>query len=165
MLITPILKQNVQQTPFAHAAAPIAVLLAAPAYTAHWVWADTTRDQQTIFLRRTFDLAAVPKTVPLYVIANDSFTLSVNGRPVDQSAPDPNDKDGRQHVHKVNAAPYLTAGGRQCLSERMDSKENLRVHIAAWEYQRNASASKRNWRFTTEDARIRLKRLCPTILL
>ena len=81
-----------------------------PAYTAHWVWADATRDNQTIFLRRAFDLATVPKTVPLYVTADDFFTLYVNGKQVDQSVPDPNDKDIWQHVHKVNVAPYLTAG-------------------------------------------------------
>ena len=80
------------------------------AYTAHWIWANATRDNQTIFLRRFFALAAVPKSATLYVTADDFFTLYVNGKQVDQSQPDPKDNNVWQHVHKVNVAPYLTAG-------------------------------------------------------
>ncbi len=53
---------------------------------------------------------------------------------------------------------------RQCLAERMDSKENLRAQGAAWEHQRNKDSTRIDWRFTTKDARIKLKRLYPIIL-
>jgi hypothetical protein len=36
--------------------------------------------------------------------------------------------------------------------------------VAAWEQQRNAHTVKVDWRFTTADARIKLKRLYPSIL-
>lgn len=52
----------------------------------------------------------------------------------------------------------------QCLEERMESRERLETQVAAWESDRNAKACRVNWRFTTQDARIRLKRLYPIIL-
>lgn len=53
--------------------------------------------------------------------------------------------------------------GRQCLDRRIDSAEDLTREVAAWEAARNASEAKVNWRFTTENARIRLRRLYPSI--
>ena len=53
---------------------------------------------------------------------------------------------------------------KQCLGERMDNKERLAQAVAAWELQRNQAQIKVNWRFTTEDARIKLRHLYPTIL-
>ena len=52
--------------------------------------------------------------------------------------------------------------GRQCLDRRIDSAETLTREVAAWEEQRNASKAKVNWRFNTDDARIRLKKLYPS---
>ena len=58
----------------------------------------------------------------------------------------------------------LSVLARQCLSERMDDKESLQRQVAAWQERRNASAVRIDWRFTTEDARVKLKKLYPTIL-
>ncbi len=52
---------------------------------------------------------------------------------------------------------------RQCLSRRIDSMEKLKDEVAAWQMFRNSSEAKVNWRFTTEDARIKLKKLYPSI--
>jgi hypothetical protein len=52
---------------------------------------------------------------------------------------------------------------RQCLDRRIADQQTLRTESAAWEAQRNESGIKVNWRFTTADARIRLKRLYPSI--
>ena len=52
--------------------------------------------------------------------------------------------------------------GRQCLDRRIDNAETLTREVAAWEAQRNAAKAKVNWRFTTDDARIRLKKLYPS---
>jgi hypothetical protein len=52
--------------------------------------------------------------------------------------------------------------GRQCLDRRIDNAEALTQEVAAWEAQRNAAKAKVNWRFTTDDARIRLKKLYPS---
>ena len=58
----------------------------------------------------------------------------------------------------------LSVLARQCLSERMNDKENLQKQVTAWQERRNASTVTIDWRFTTDDARIRLKKLYPTIL-
>jgi hypothetical protein len=48
---------------------------------------------------------------------------------------------------------------RQCLDRRIPDEETLCREIAAWEEARNANATKVDWRFTTDKARIKLKRL------
>jgi transposase len=52
---------------------------------------------------------------------------------------------------------------RQCLERRIPDAETLETEIAAWETDRNEHANKINWRFTTEDARIKLAQLYPSI--
>ncbi|MFH1071787.1 MAG: IS630 family transposase, partial [Candidatus Glassbacteria bacterium] len=39
----------------------------------------------------------------------------------------------------------------------------LTREVAAWEQIRNGSKAKADWRFTSDDARIKLKRLYPTL--
>jgi hypothetical protein len=46
----------------------------------------------------------------------------------------------------------------------MDSQEYLTQQVAAWQQARNAVGRRVDWRFTTADARIKLKRLYPVIL-
>lgn len=52
---------------------------------------------------------------------------------------------------------------RQCLDRRIPDQETLRQEIDAWVRARNNHPTPMEWRFTTEDARIKLKRLYPTI--
>jgi hypothetical protein len=49
----------------------------------------------------------------------------------------------------------------QCLSRRIPDKQTLSREVAAWQARRNQSQTKADWRFTTADARIKLKRLYP----
>lgn len=51
----------------------------------------------------------------------------------------------------------------QCLSRRIDSIEELRDEVSAWQAQRDQNRAKVCWQFTTPDARIKLKRLYPTL--
>ena len=50
---------------------------------------------------------------------------------------------------------------RQCLDRRMSDMEFVSSEVAAWSEARNAVKSTTQWRFTTEDARIKLKHLYP----
>jgi len=52
---------------------------------------------------------------------------------------------------------------RQCLDRRIDEKRFLTDEVGAWEEDRNTKQTGVDWRFTTDDARIKLKRLYPTI--
>lgn len=54
---------------------------------------------------------------------------------------------------------------RQCLDRRIPDLETLQKEIAAWVATRNTKQSQISWRFTTEDARIKLKTLYPSIQL
>jgi hypothetical protein len=49
----------------------------------------------------------------------------------------------------------------QCLDRRIADLETMQQEIKAWKQARNTKQSGVDWRFTTEDARIRLKRLYP----
>lgn len=50
---------------------------------------------------------------------------------------------------------------RQCLARRIPSIQQLQREIEAWEQQRNQQKATVNWRFTTQDARLKFKRLYP----
>jgi hypothetical protein len=52
---------------------------------------------------------------------------------------------------------------RQCLDRRIDCKQTMTQEVATWESERNANESTIDWQFTTADARIKLKRLYPSI--
>lgn len=52
----------------------------------------------------------------------------------------------------------------QCLSRHIDSIDEIEREVRAWESHRNNKYSKIIWRFTNEQARIKLKRLYPSIL-
>jgi transposase len=52
---------------------------------------------------------------------------------------------------------------RQCLSRRIAEVDEVRAEVKAWENARNNKNANVNWQFTTEDARIKLKRLYPTL--
>lgn len=54
---------------------------------------------------------------------------------------------------------------RQCLSRRIPDKATLECEVAAWQTDRNAKLVKVDWRFTSADARIKLKHLYPEIHL
>jgi hypothetical protein len=50
----------------------------------------------------------------------------------------------------------------QCLDRRLADQATLEGEVAAWQAARNQAGRGVNWRFTTEDARIKLKHLYPT---
>lgn len=55
----------------------------------------------------------------------------------------------------------LSVLSRQCLARRIGSPEELQQELAAWQEERNAEQAAITWRFTTADARIRLRHLYP----
>jgi hypothetical protein len=52
----------------------------------------------------------------------------------------------------------------QCLNRRIPDRQVLENEVAAWQDQRNFKQAKVDWRFSNDDARIKLKRLYPTLL-
>lgn len=59
----------------------------------------------------------------------------------------------------------LSAMTRQCLSERVSSIEGLSERTQTWADERNAAQKGVDWRFSTDQARMKLKHLYPQIQL
>lgn len=57
----------------------------------------------------------------------------------------------------------LSVLSRQCLDRRIPDQDALRRETAAWAERRNRAKATIDWRFTTTDARIKLKKLYPTL--
>ena len=55
----------------------------------------------------------------------------------------------------------LSVLARQCLDRRIATLGELRAEVQAWTQKRNADGSRVEWRFTTADARIKLRHLYP----
>jgi transposase len=53
---------------------------------------------------------------------------------------------------------------RQALAKPLSDMKSFKSQVKAWTYRRNIECSKVNWRFTTHDARVKLKRLYPTMV-
>lgn len=69
-----------------------------------------------------------------------------------------------KHGSWLNMAEIeLSVLTRQCLNRRIPDKEMLIREVSAWQKQRNDEVVKVLWRFTTADARIKLRRLYPQI--
>jgi DDE superfamily endonuclease len=71
-----------------------------------------------------------------------------------------------KHGSWLNMAEMeLSAVARQCLDRRIPDLATLRREVQAWEEERNAAVVKVDWQFTTADARVKLKKLYPTLQL
>ena len=57
----------------------------------------------------------------------------------------------------------LSILSRQCMNDYFENIDGLATAIAAWENARNEKKIGIHWQFTTADARIKLRKLYPTI--
>jgi transposase len=69
-----------------------------------------------------------------------------------------------KHGSWLNMAEIeLAALGKQCLGRRIGSREELAREVAAWAEERNERLVEVHWQFTTAKARIKLRKLYPSI--
>jgi len=69
-----------------------------------------------------------------------------------------------KHGSWLNMAEIeLSALAKQCLARRIARKATLEHHVRCWEEARNAAGTHIDWQFTTNDARIKLRSLYPSI--
>ena len=69
-----------------------------------------------------------------------------------------------KHGSWLNMAEIeLSVLSRQCLNRRVPDFETLEAEAMAWQQRRDEKGVKIDWRFDTEDARIKLKRLYPSL--
>lgn len=68
------------------------------------------------------------------------------------------------HASWLNIAECeLSVLARQCLNRRISDAETLRREVTAWQKERNNAHVTIDWHFTTEQARVKLKRLYPVL--
>ena len=71
-----------------------------------------------------------------------------------------------KHGSWLNMAEIeLSVLARQCLDRRIPDAETLKREVGSWERRRNTAAVKADWQFATADARVKLKKLYPTVQL
>lgn len=69
-----------------------------------------------------------------------------------------------RHGSWLNMAEIeLAALGKQCLGRRIGSREELAREVEAWAEERNERQVEVHWQFTTSKARVKLRRLYPSI--
>jgi hypothetical protein len=69
-----------------------------------------------------------------------------------------------KHGSWLNMAEIeLSVLSRQCLDRRIDNLEEIRTEVKEWQNRRNNADAKIDWQFTSDNARIKLKRLYPTL--
>ena len=61
------------------------------------------------------------------------------------------------------AEAELAILAKQCLDQRIKDQATLKAEVGAWLAKRNTAHAKADWRFTTKDARIKLKSLYPAL--
>jgi len=120
------------------------------------------------FLRRISDEEYPKATVIVLVMDN----LNIHGLPCLYEAFEPPEARRLAERFEIHHTPkhgswlnvaetFLSMMSRQCLDQRIGSVTELQTEIAAW--QRSRKSGKVVWRFTTADARIKLRRLYPSI--
>ena len=71
-----------------------------------------------------------------------------------------------EHASWLNMAEIeLSILSRQCTKRRISNKQTLAAEVSAWEKGRNKLQVQIDWQFTTDDARIKLKRLYPVAVV
>ena len=69
-----------------------------------------------------------------------------------------------KHASWLNMAEMaFSILSRECLDRRIPSVEKLREEILIWKKEKNKQCKKVDWRFTTKDARVKLKRFYPSL--
>ena len=69
-----------------------------------------------------------------------------------------------KHGSWLNMAEIeLSVLSRQCMNDYFENAEQLSKQISVWEQKRNADHTSIDWRFTMDDARIKLRKLYPSI--
>lgn len=70
-----------------------------------------------------------------------------------------------KHGSWLNMAEIeLSILSRQCLDRRIPDQQTLKKEVAAWQATRNAIGKPMEWRFNKDEARVKLKKLYPTVL-
>jgi hypothetical protein len=69
----------------------------------------------------------------------------------------------RRLFEPIGNIPPAKTAARFNLHDRVGDRAVLERHVQAWQHRHNAAAIRADWQFATQDARIKLRKLYPTI--
>ena len=75
-----------------------------------WIWADKTSDNQQVCLRKDFTLESAPSKAMVYITADNTFKISVNGQSVGERGYDKSDDLAWNRADHFDVAKLLHAG-------------------------------------------------------
>ena len=81
-----------------------------PQTDADWVWTRETKDDQTVWFRKSFQVSAIPKAAWLYMTVDNFFTAYLNGHQLGKTIPVPHNDFVWARVHKFNVDHLLRKG-------------------------------------------------------
>jgi alpha-L-rhamnosidase len=87
---------------------------------AHWIWAATTQDVQTVYARHILKLAKQAR-VQVYITADNYFTLYVNGQKVGGTTPVANNDEVWRQVHQYDITSMLKPGDNEIAVEAVNA--------------------------------------------
>ncbi len=134
------------------------------------VRAQRTRQEWAHFVRELLDVHYPPAQKLILVM--DNLNTHTIGSLYETFAPEEAERlclrleidSTPKHGSGLNMAEIaLSALGRQCLDRRLATLEEVQQEVLAWQQERNQAQVTIDWRFTTADARIQLKRLYPVL--
>ncbi len=77
---------------------------------ADWVWAPETKDSQTVWFRKSFNLAKAPHRAALFITVDNFFTAYVNGKEVGKTEATKTDEEVWRKVHRFDVSGDLKEG-------------------------------------------------------
>ncbi len=107
-----------------------------------WIWASEVSDGQSIWLQKTFDLAAKPKRGTLYIAADDDAQVFVNGNEVSKTM-------GWNDAAPVDVAALLRAG-ENVISVMAHNGTGPASFVAHVDADNSAIISDGSWKFWNE---------------
>jgi hypothetical protein len=125
-------------------------------------WADALRDLVDVYFPDAQKIRVVLDNLNTHVAGSlyEAFAPAEARRILDRLELHHTPKHGRG----LNMAELaFSVLGRQCLDRRIPDQATLSQEVAAWEARRTTAHATMEWRFTTADARIKLKHLYPVI--
>lgn len=125
-------------------------------------WASAIKDLVDVYFPEALSIRLVMDNLNTHVLASlyDAFEPAEARRLVEKLEVHYTPKHGSW----LNMAEIeFSVLNGQCLARRIPDQATLIREIAAWEHDRNTATIGVNWRFTTTDARIKLKRLYPSL--
>lgn len=80
---------------------------------AHWIWGATVADNQTIYLRRRFEVRTQPRKATLFITVDNYFTVDLDGQRVGETAADKGTDEGWHTIHAYDVTSALTPGSHE----------------------------------------------------